>query len=68
MGAWRLLAVAAALIAVLVAGLWQTRPQPGSPAPPAVERRQTQVVRPPGDDVVVFWLDDETPVFVELAK
>jgi hypothetical protein len=67
-GAWRFLAVAGALMAVLAAGLWQTYPQPDSLPPSAGEGRQRQVVRPAGDDVVVFWLDDDTPVLVELSK
>jgi len=64
---WRFLAVATSLVAVVAAGLWRVLPQPGGPLPRA-EGQRVQVVRPAGDDVVVFWLDDETPVFVELSK
>jgi len=47
------------------------RPGPASPqaVPVAGARRgSSRPVRPPDDDTVVFWVDDDTPVFVNLLE
>jgi len=65
---WRFAGVLVALVIVIAAGIWTVRSTPPArPAnPPAAQ--QIQVTRAPGDDIVVFWLDDETPVLVSLAE
>ena len=70
---WRLVAASAAaavaLAVVIGGGLRLIAPgRPGTPPPPPAEALKNQPVKSPGDDVVVFWLDDETPVYVELSK
>ena len=69
---WSFAAIAAALAIVVALGVWTVRPEPPAveAVPPVVApaARQTQITRAPGDDVVVFWLDDETPVFVSLNE
>jgi hypothetical protein len=64
---FRFAVVAVALAAVVSAGLWNVRQTPPVASPGALADRHTKITGPPGDDVVVFWLDDETPVLVSLA-
>lgn len=70
---WRFAAVAAALVISVAAGLWAVRPKApaagtASAASATAASRSRQVAKAPGDDTVVFWLDDETPVLVGLAE
>jgi hypothetical protein len=57
------------MIAVGIAGgLRVASPQRTRPPQAVTKAPRSETVRPPGDDVVVFWVDDETPVFVDLSK
>lgn len=65
---WRFVSIAAGLAILVAAGIWSVRSTPPArrASPPTV--KQTQITRAPGDEIVVFWLDDDTPVLVSVAE
>jgi len=64
---FRFAVVAVGLAVVVSAGLWSVRQTPPVVPPSGLGVQHGQITRPPGDDIVVFWLDEETPVLVGLA-
>jgi|WetSurMetagenome_2_1015567.scaffolds.fasta_scaffold84291_3 hypothetical protein len=69
--AWRFAMAAASLAIVVAACVWYvaaSRPSGDAPRVVAVGGTAHRPVAPPGDDTVVFWVDDDTPVFVNLLE
>jgi hypothetical protein len=64
---FRFAVVAVGLAAAVATGLWSVRQTPPATSPRVLVHRSTQITTPPGDEVVVFWIDDETSVLVSLG-
>ncbi len=65
---WRFAAIASVLAVFVAAVIWSVGRMPPARRANPPRAQQTQFTRPPGDEVVVFWLDDDTPVLVDLAE
>ncbi len=60
---WRPALAVASLVALAVVGWWQVGSEQVSPDLPVT----AGLVSPPSSDVLVLWLDSETPLYLTLA-